>query len=116
MKSNKEKMTKQHKNEGIHAADSRSNYTHPHYQLTWHHHLGTVQRELGVRVGGQEDALLAGQIAGRLEQFHEGYVKVVAHNDAGHVLVQPQGVLLQLVHCPHVRRRVGLPDCEVFML
>ena len=94
----------------------RSNYTHPHHQLTWHHHLGTVQRELGVRVGGQEDALLAGQIAGRLEQFHEGYVKVVAHNDAGHVLVQPQGVLLQLVHCPHVRRRVGLPDCEVFML
>jgi hypothetical protein len=80
-------------------------------QLTWDHNLGTAHGVLGVSVGGKEDAILAGQIAGGLQQLYEGQVKVKASNDPGHVLVEPQGVFLAFLHVvqrPNVRGWVRL--------
>jgi hypothetical protein len=50
----------------------------------------------------------AGEVAGRLEQLHEGEMEVEGGNDPAHLGVQTQGFFFHRVQGPDIRGRVRL--------
>jgi hypothetical protein len=52
----------------------------------------------------------AGEVAGCLEQLHEGEVKVEGGNDPAHPGVQTQGFFFHRVQGPHIRGWVRLRE------